>query len=90
QQLGCQSVALADVPDATIIPKSFVSNESNSHKIRLIVEELYENDMTLQKFYHKEAMTAINNKNNNYFRLYRICHAKLLTTHACKACTARL
>ncbi|MFM7907400.1 MAG: hypothetical protein ACKPA9_20290 [Microcystis sp.] len=68
QQLGCQSVAFADVPDATIIPKSFVSNESNSPKIRLIVEELYENKMTLQKFYQKEAMTAINNKNNNYFR----------------------
>lgn len=68
QQLGCQSVAFADVPDATIIPKSFVSNESNSPKIRLIVEELYENNMTLQKFYQKEAMTAINNKNNNYFR----------------------
>jgi len=30
QQLGCQSVAIPNVPDATIIPKSFVSNESNS------------------------------------------------------------
>jgi hypothetical protein len=67
QQLGCQSVAIPDVPDATIIPKSFVSNESNSPKILLIVEELYENDITLQKFYQKRAMTAINNKNNTYF-----------------------
>ena len=67
QQLGCQSVAIPDVPDATIIPKSFVSNESNSPKILLIVEELYENDITLQKFYQKKVMTAINNKNNTYF-----------------------
>lgn len=67
QQLGCQSVAIPNVPDATIIPKSFVSNESNSPKILLIVEELYENDITLQKFYQKRAMTAINNKNNTYF-----------------------
>jgi hypothetical protein len=67
QQLGCQSVAIPDVPDATIIPKSFVSNESNSPKILLIVEELYENDVTLQKFYQKRAMTAIDNKNNTYF-----------------------
>jgi hypothetical protein len=67
QQLGCQSVAIPDVPDATIIPKSFVSNESNSPKILLIVEELYENDVTLQKFYQKKVMTAINNKNNTYF-----------------------
>ncbi|MCZ8046124.1 MAG: hypothetical protein GPI90_00865 [Microcystis aeruginosa K13-05] len=67
QQLGCQSVAIPNVPDATIIPKSFVSNESNSPKIRLIVEELYDNDVTLQKFYQKRAMTAIDNKNNTYF-----------------------
>ncbi|GCL52864.1 hypothetical protein NIES3806_01900 [Microcystis aeruginosa NIES-3806] len=67
QQLGCQSVAIPNVPDATIIPKSFVSNESNSPKIRLIVEELYDNDVTLKKFYQKRAMTAINNKNNTYF-----------------------
>ena len=67
QQLGCQSVAIPNVPDATIIPKSFVSNESNSPKIRLIVEDLYDNDVTLQKFYQKRAMTAIDNKNNTYF-----------------------
>jgi len=70
QQLGCQSVAIPDVPDATIIPKSFVSNESNSPKILLIVEELYENDITLQKFYQKEkqkAQSSINNKKNTYF-----------------------
>jgi len=67
QQLGCQSVAIPNGPDATIIPKSFVSNESNSPKILLIVEELYENDITLQKFYQKKVMTAINNKNNTYF-----------------------
>ncbi|WP_042790705.1 hypothetical protein [Microcystis aeruginosa] len=71
QQLGCQSVAIPNVPDATIIPKSFVSNESNSPKIRLIVEELYENDITLQKFYQKEKEQAklfIDNKKNTYFR----------------------
>lgn len=71
QQLGCQSVAIPDVPDATIIPKSFVSNESNSPKIRLIVEELYDNDITLQKFYQKEKEQAklfIDNKKNTYFR----------------------
>jgi len=71
QQLGCQSVAIPDVPDATIIPKSFVSNESNSPKILLIVEELYENDITLQKFYQKEkeqAQLFIDNKKNTYFR----------------------
>ncbi|MFN6272355.1 MAG: hypothetical protein ACK4XH_12240 [Microcystis sp.] len=71
QQLGCQSVAIPDVPDATIIPKSFVSNESNSPKILLIVEELYENDITLQKFYQKEKEQAklfIDNKKNTYFR----------------------
>jgi len=71
QQLGCQSVAIPDVPDATIIPKSFVSNESNSPKIRLIVEELYDNDVTLQKFYQKEkeqAQLFIDNKKNTYFR----------------------
>ncbi|WP_287637636.1 MULTISPECIES: hypothetical protein [unclassified Microcystis] len=71
QQLGCQSVAIPNVPDATIIPKSFVSNESNSPKIRLIVEELYENDITLQKFYQKEkeqAQLFIDNKKNTYFR----------------------
>lgn len=70
QQLGCQSVAIPNVPDATIIPKSFVSNESNSPKIRLIVEELYENDITLQKFYQKEKEQAklfIDNKKNTYF-----------------------
>ena len=70
QQLGCQSVAIPDVPDATIIPKSFVSNESNSPKIRLIVEELYDNDVTLKKFYQKEkeqAQLFIDNKNNTYF-----------------------
>ncbi|WOB67151.1 hypothetical protein [Microcystis aeruginosa] len=67
QQLGCQSVAIPDVPDATIIPKSFVSNESNSPKILLIIEDLDENDITLQKFYQKKVMTAINNKNNTYF-----------------------
>lgn len=70
QQLGCQSVAISDVPDATIIPKSFVSNESNSPKILLIVEELYENDITLQKFYQKEKEQAklfIDNKKNTYF-----------------------
>ena len=71
QQLGCQSVAIPNVPDATIIPKSFVSNESNSPKILLIVEELYENDITLQKFYQKEkeqAQLFIDNKKNTYFR----------------------
>ncbi|ROI02419.1 hypothetical protein ACLB6K_13290 [Microcystis aeruginosa FACHB-524] len=71
QQLGCQSVAIPNVPDATIIPKSFVSNESNSPKIRLIVEELYDNDITLQKFYQKEKEQAklfIDNKKNTYFR----------------------
>jgi len=71
QQLGCQSVAIPNVPDATIIPKSFVSNESNSPKIRLIVEELYDNDVTLQKFYQKEkeqAQLFIDNKKNTYFR----------------------
>lgn len=71
QQLGCQSVAIPDVPDATIIPKSFVGNESNSPKIRLIVEELYDNDITLQKFYQKEKEQAklfIDNKKNTYFR----------------------
>ena len=71
QQLGCQSVAIPNVPDATIIPKSFVSNESNSPKILLIVEELYENDITLQKFYQKEKEQAklfIDNKKNTYFR----------------------
>jgi hypothetical protein len=70
QQLGCQSVAIPDVPDATIIPRTFLSNESNSPKIRLIIEELYENDITLQKFYHKEkqkAQSSINNKKNTYF-----------------------
>ena len=67
QQLGCQSVAIPDVPDATIIPKSFVSNEGNSPKILLIIEDLDENDITLQKFYQKKVMTAINNKNNTYF-----------------------
>jgi hypothetical protein len=71
QQLGCQSVAIPDVPDATIIPRTFLSNESNSPKIRLIVEELYENDITLQKFYQKEKEQAklfIDNKKNTYFR----------------------
>ncbi|NCS29596.1 MAG: hypothetical protein GPJ18_13915 [Microcystis aeruginosa F13-15] len=71
QKLGCQSVAIPDVPDATIIPKSFVGNESNSPKIRLIVEELYDNDITLQKFYQKEKEQAklfIDNKKNTYFR----------------------
>ena len=70
QQLGCQSVAIPDVPDATIIPRTFLSNESNSPKIRLIIEELYENDITLQKFYQKEkqkAQSSINNKKNTYF-----------------------
>lgn len=70
QQLGCQSVAIPNVPDATIIPKSFVSNESNSPKIRLIVEELYENDITLQKFYQKEKEQAklfIDNKKKYLF-----------------------
>ena len=70
QQLGCQSVAIPDVPDATIIPRTFLSNESNSPKIRLIIEELYENDITLQKFYQKEkqkAQSSINSKKNTYF-----------------------
>ena len=35
----------------------------------------------------KKAFKRLMSKNP---RLYRICHAKLLTTHACKACTARL
>ncbi|MFM7881614.1 MAG: hypothetical protein ACKO8H_07155 [Microcystis panniformis] len=68
QQLGCHSVALDT--DATIIPKSFVSNESNSPKILLIVEDLDENDITLQKFYQKEKEQAklfIDNKKNTYF-----------------------
>ncbi len=71
QQLGCQSVAIPNVPDATIIPKSFVSNESNSPKILLIIEDLYDNDVTLKKFYQKEkeqAQLFIDNKKNTYFR----------------------
>jgi hypothetical protein len=69
QQLGCKSVAQDS--DATIIPKSFVSKESDPPKIRLIVEDPYEPDINLQKFYTREKEQAklfIIGKKNNDFR----------------------
>ncbi|GBL10699.1 hypothetical protein MSj_02192 [Microcystis aeruginosa Sj] len=37
-----------------------------------------------------DSYTEVYYDENGKRWLYRICHAKLLTTHACKACTARL
>ena len=70
-QLGCKASAIPDVADAIVIPKTYVGNESNSPRICLIVDELYDNDITLKKFYQKESERAKlfkANRKSSYFR----------------------
>ncbi len=70
-QLGCQTSAIPDFPDAIIIPKTYIGNESKSPKLSLIVDELYDNDVTLTKFFQKErdqARLFVANRKVSYFR----------------------
>ncbi len=69
--LGCQTSAIPDYPDAIIIPKTYVVNESKSPKLCLIVDELYDNNVTLKTFYQKESDKArlfIANRKSSSFR----------------------
>ena len=65
---------LANGPDATFLPKKFLSKEEISPKIELIAEDPYEGDITLQSFKSREfanAKSFARGKRNTVFKLDR-------------------
>ncbi len=65
---------LAHGPDATFLPKKFLSKQEVSPKIELIAEAPYEGDITLQRFISREfanAKSFVRDKRNTVFKLDR-------------------